>query len=83
MFIFWYVTAFIFFLFASSLQSGHAFKITHLFIPHQTGTPDSCDMQHEEELIFYQDKYDLITLGWIHVSHAYCFLNISLLLGQI
>ena len=52
------------------LQSGHTFKITHLFIPRQTGTPDSCDMQHEEELIFYQDKYDLITLGWIHVSCA-------------
>lgn len=46
--------------------SGHAFRITHLFVPHQTGTPDSCDMQNEEELIFYQDKHDLITLGWIH-----------------
>ncbi|KAL8593270.1 hypothetical protein ACOMHN_009924 [Nucella lapillus] len=46
--------------------SGLAFMITHLFIPQQTGTPDSCDMQNEEELIFYQDKHDLITLGWIH-----------------
>lgn len=46
--------------------SGQSFKITHLFIPNQTGTPDSCDMRNEEELIFYQDKHDLVTLGWIH-----------------
>ncbi|XP_076443291.1 STAM-binding protein-like A [Babylonia areolata] len=46
--------------------SGNAFKITNLFIPQQTGTPDSCDMQNEEDLIMYQDKHDLITLGWIH-----------------
>lgn len=46
--------------------SQNAFKITHLFIPGQRGTPDSCDMENEEELIFYQDKYDLVTLGWIH-----------------
>ncbi|KAK7112138.1 STAM-binding protein-like [Littorina saxatilis] len=46
--------------------AGAAFKITHLFIPNQSGTPDSCDMKNEEELIFYQDKYDLITFGWIH-----------------
>lgn len=50
------------------MQAGAAFKITHLFIPNQSGTPDSCDMKNEEELIFYQDKYDLITFGWIHVS---------------
>ncbi|XP_025092835.1 STAM-binding protein-like [Pomacea canaliculata] len=43
-----------------------AFKITHLFIPQQHGTPDSCDMEGEEDLIFYQDKFDLVTLGWIH-----------------
>lgn len=46
--------------------SGHSFRITHLFIPNQSGTPDSCDMKNEEELIVYQEKYDLVTLGWIH-----------------
>ncbi|XP_041364183.1 STAM-binding protein-like [Gigantopelta aegis] len=51
-------------LFGSLAQN--AFHITDLFIPHQTGTPDSCDMEFEEDLIDYQDKLNLITLGWIH-----------------
>ena len=49
-------------------QSRDSFQITHLVIPKQRGTPDSCDTQNEEELFDVQDKYDLITLGWIHVS---------------
>ncbi|XP_046378924.1 STAM-binding protein-like A [Haliotis rufescens] len=42
------------------------FHVTHLFIPQQRGTPDSCDMENEIDLIDYQDKYNLINLGWIH-----------------
>jgi STAM-binding protein len=40
--------------------------ITHLIIPNQKGTPDSCDMENEEDFIPIQDKHNIITLGWIH-----------------
>ncbi|BFZ02684.1 hypothetical protein BsWGS_05724 [Bradybaena similaris] len=46
--------------------SHSMFIITNLFIPQQKGGHDSCDMENEEELIDYQDKHNLITLGWIH-----------------
>ena len=42
--------------------------ITHLLVPKQSGTSDSCTTQNEEEIFDYQDQHDLITLGWIHVS---------------
>ncbi|XP_067136212.1 STAM-binding protein [Centruroides vittatus] len=42
------------------------FTVTHLLIPKQTGSADSCTTGSEEELFTYQDKHDLITLGWIH-----------------
>ncbi|KAK7574148.1 hypothetical protein V9T40_011339 [Parthenolecanium corni] len=40
--------------------------ITHLIIPQQYGTPDSCATTNEEDLFSYQTEHDLITLGWIH-----------------
>ena len=42
------------------------FRLTHILIPKQSATPDSCTTESEEELFEAQDKYDLITLGWIH-----------------
>jgi len=42
------------------------FWITHLVIPKQNGTSDSCSTQNEEELFEVQDKHNLVTLGWIH-----------------
>lgn len=42
--------------------------ITHIIIPKQQGTPDSCTTIHEEEIFEVQDEQNLITLGWIHVS---------------
>jgi len=36
-------------------------------IPKQSGTSDSCTTMNEEEIFEFQDKQDLITLGWIHV----------------
>ena len=47
-------------------MSQDMFTITHLIIPKQTGTADSCTTQGEEELFDIQDKENLITLGWIH-----------------
>ncbi|XP_044582809.1 STAM-binding protein-like A [Cotesia glomerata] len=40
--------------------------ITHLLIPKQSGSSDSCSTQSEEKIFEYQDQHDLITLGWIH-----------------
>ncbi|KAF7643895.1 hypothetical protein LDENG_00231470 [Lucifuga dentata] len=44
----------------------NAFTVTHVIVPKQSGGPDSCDTENEEELFLIQDQYDLITLGWIH-----------------
>ncbi|XP_026321988.1 STAM-binding protein-like A [Hyposmocoma kahamanoa] len=41
-------------------------KITHVIVPKQTGTADSCSTNNEEEIFHYQDQHNLITLGWIH-----------------
>ncbi|KAF7265439.1 hypothetical protein GWI33_021098 [Rhynchophorus ferrugineus] len=40
--------------------------ITHMILPKQTGTPDSCTTKNEEEIFDYQDQHNLITIGWIH-----------------
>lgn len=40
--------------------------ITHIIIPKQHGTPDSCNTRNEEEIFDVQDQQNLITLGWIH-----------------
>lgn len=37
-------------------------------IPKQSGTSDSCTTMNEENIFEFQDKQDLITLGWIHVG---------------
>ncbi|CAB3984273.1 STAM-binding -like A [Paramuricea clavata] len=47
-------------------QSQHAFYISHLVIPKQTSTSDSCTTLSEEDIFTYQDSHNLITLGWIH-----------------
>lgn len=50
------------------LQTRNEFTVTHVIVPKQCGGPDYCDTENEEELFLIQDQYDLITLGWIHVS---------------
>ena len=50
------------------LQSQGCLKLTHIIIPKQTGTSDSCNTCNEEEIFEALDSSDLITLGWIHVS---------------
>ncbi|KAK0157995.1 hypothetical protein PV328_011663 [Microctonus aethiopoides] len=40
--------------------------VTHLLIPKQSGSSDSCITHNEEEIFDYQDQHSLITLGWIH-----------------
>lgn len=46
-------------------------NITHVIVPKQHGTSDSCTTMNEEEIFDIQDQQNLITLGWIHVS-IYC-----------
>ncbi|ALC47629.1 CG2224 [Drosophila busckii] len=41
-------------------------NITHIITPQQSGTPDSCNTMHEEEIFDVQDQLQLVTLGWIH-----------------
>jgi STAM-binding protein len=40
--------------------------ISHVILPKQKGTADSCNTMNEEEIFDIQDTYNLITLGWIH-----------------
>ncbi|XP_065224482.1 STAM-binding protein-like A [Planococcus citri] len=40
--------------------------VTHLLIPKQYGTSDSCNTDNEEDLFNYQSEHNLLTLGWIH-----------------
>ena len=42
-----------------------ALRITHLIIPKQSGTPDSCTTEGEEDQIAILDEHNLITLGWV------------------
>lgn len=42
-------------------------------IPKQSGTSDSCTTMNEEDIFEFQDKKDLITLGWIHVRFSQKF----------
>lgn len=49
-------------------QAHNAYVLSHLVIPKQIGTPDSCEPHNLEEIIAVQDEYGLIFIGWIHVS---------------
>lgn len=42
-----------------------AYVVTHLVIPKQTGTSDSCVMEEEEVVSEYADSRKLITVGWV------------------
>lgn len=44
------------------------FTVTCLIIPKQEGTSDTCHMTNEEEMVDVQDRLDVMSLGWIHVS---------------
>ncbi|CRK90516.1 CLUMA_CG004160, isoform C [Clunio marinus] len=44
----------------------HQLLVTHVILPKQCGTSDSCNTMNEEEIFDIQDQLNLITLGWIH-----------------
>ncbi|KAJ3045856.1 hypothetical protein HDV00_006120 [Rhizophlyctis rosea] len=56
--------------------SKDQFYCTTLVIPKQTATSDTCTTTDEVELFEYQDKEDLISLGWIHTHPTQtCFMS--------
>eukprot|EP00871_Galdieria_phlegrea_P000746 jgi/Galph1/1672/GphlegSOOS_G338.1 len=61
---------------AGILSEKQCIVVTTLIIPKQTGNSDSCEMLEEEELFAFQEKKQLMTIGWIHThpQHA-CFLS--------
>jgi hypothetical protein len=56
-------------------QNKNQLQITHLLVPKQNGTPDSCTTMNEEEIFDFQDNHDLITFGWIHVKNIIWFMG--------
>lgn len=46
--------------------SKNQLMISHLLVPKQSGTADSCFTESEEEVLEYQDVYGLDTIGWVH-----------------
>lgn len=53
--------------------------ITHVIVPKQSGTSDSCTTMSEEEIFDIQDQQNLITLGWIHVRSINLNLKFSMI----
>lgn len=50
--------------------------VTHVVIPNQTATSDTCCTTDEEQLIEVQTQLDLLCLGWIHTHPSQtCFLS--------
>ncbi|KAL7064258.1 hypothetical protein AAHC03_05590 [Spirometra sp. Aus1] len=46
--------------------SSEGYVITHLVIPKQSSTRDSCTTYGEEDLLAFMDAHSLIAFGWIH-----------------
>ena len=56
--------------------TGDTLYVTHLIVPKQDGTSDSCTTRNEEEIFEVLDKLDLIALGWIHTHPTQtCFMS--------
>lgn len=54
----------------------NAFFITHLVIPPQEATSDTCSTTDEELLFEYVESHELFILGWIHTHPSQsCFLS--------
>lgn len=52
-----------------NFQAQNQLLITHVIVPKQNGTSDSCTTMNEEDIFDIQDQQNLITLGWIHVGY--------------
>ncbi|KAF1810575.1 hypothetical protein P152DRAFT_420461 [Eremomyces bilateralis CBS 781.70] len=55
---------------------SNALFVSHLVIPEQEATSDTCEMVNEETLVEFCDANDLMTLGWIHTHPTQtCFMS--------
>lgn len=55
---------------------NNALFISHLVIPNQTSTSDTCETVDEEEIFNFCMKEDLLMLGWIHTHPTQtCFMS--------
>ncbi|KAK4184193.1 hypothetical protein QBC35DRAFT_392192 [Podospora australis] len=55
---------------------NNALFITHLLIPDQTCTPNTCDTDNEEDIWQFCHSRDLFVMGWIHTHPTQtCFLS--------
>ncbi|ORY84420.1 hypothetical protein BCR37DRAFT_266623 [Protomyces lactucae-debilis] len=60
----------------SGIVKANAYFVTHLIIPAQESTSDTCHTTDEVSLFTYQDEHDLFTLGWIHTHPTQtCFMS--------
>ncbi|KAI9222057.1 hypothetical protein BC828DRAFT_379397, partial [Blastocladiella britannica] len=60
---------------AGKLFEGQ-YYITHLVVPLQESTPDTCTMIREEDVLMYLDKRQLFSIGWIHTHPTQsCFMS--------
>ncbi|ORZ14809.1 hypothetical protein BCR44DRAFT_124588 [Catenaria anguillulae PL171] len=60
---------------AGQIYRGELYT-THLIIPKQTSTSDTCSTECEEELVMYQHARSLTTLGWVHTHPTQtCFMS--------
>jgi len=58
------------------LLKNNAFHANTLVIPAQEATSDTCATTDEEALFEFQEKRDLLTLGWIHTHpNQTCFMS--------
>jgi proteasome lid subunit RPN8/RPN11 len=54
----------------------NSFHMNCIIIPKQKGSTDMCETINEDELFAYQEKHNLLTLGWIHTHPNHeCFLS--------
>jgi STAM-binding protein len=55
---------------------SNAFVITHLVIPEQKGTPDTCETVNEAAITNFCIEKELVTIGWIHTHPTQtCFMS--------
>lgn len=68
-------------------QKRNSFTVHTLLVPRQTSDENSCTMTHEEMIMEFQEKRDLLTLGWVSTdpkeSSSLSKFNIDALCDQI
>eukprot|EP01066_Platyproteum_vivax_P016642 Platyproteum_vivax@DN7189_c0_g1_i1.p1 len=57
-------------------MGSQTLKVTHILVPKQVCTSDTCEATNEDEMFDVQMNFDLCTVGWIHTHPSQpCFLS--------